>query len=495
MNIAWPPTTVEEAEAVERAIRSRYAEASLAEFIPLAWDVLEPGTPYRRGWHIDAMCEHLEAVSRREIKRLVINVPPGYSKSRSVTVAWPCWEWIHRPHIRFMFWSYAQRLSTKHSIERRLVISSDWYREQWGDRFELTADDNQKTQFTNNHRGHMIATSRDGAATGDGGETLVVDDPLNPRQAASEAELENAKDWFKMTLPSRLRDKKNGAIVIVMQRLHEGDTAGLALDMGYEHLCLPAEYDPKRSVHVVGSGDPRKEPGELLWPEHEDREHVDAMKTAMGPYAFSGQYQQSPHPADGGVFKKEWLQYYDPASLSRMSPGLRYATVDLAVSTKEHADYTVIMSWAWIDGSLYLLDMDRRRIEGPDIIPAIRQAMARNQLDRVHIEKAGFQLSLIQQARRENLPVMELIPDKDKLSRAYAAVPMMAAGGVYLPSSAHWLSVLEGELLAFPNAAHDDAADCFVYGILAAPKDFGHAEFKRKPRSAPSMGFARPPGW
>lgn len=476
-----------------------YAEKAarrLREFIPLAWEVLEPGTPYIGNWHIDAMCEHLEAVSRRDIKRLVINVPPGTGKSRCVTTMFPCWEWIHHPHMRFMFWSYAQKLSTKHSIERRMILQSDWYRRHWN-HFELTKDDNQKTQFTNDHRGHMIATSRDGTATGDGGECLIIDDPLNPKQAASEKELENAEDWFKMTVPSRLRDKRNGAIIIVMQRLHEKDTTALALDLGYEHLMIPAEYDPRRSkVTCLGWKDPRTEEGEPMWPEREGPKELDFMKRSLGPYAWSGQFQQNPHPDGGGIFKREWFKYYRFDDLARLGHGIRFGSVDLACSEREQADYTVICSWMLNNGKLYLLDLVRGRMAGPDIVPAIRQACHRNHLGRVYVEKVAFQLSLIQQAQREGLPVEETTPKGDKVARAYGAAPAFARGDVMFPSDAYWLSSLEGELLGFPNSVHKDMVDAIVYGVLECPWNIRNATFtKRSKPSIPSYGLQRPPGW
>ncbi len=481
----------------QKAALDELARRRLRHFIPQAWtEVLEPATPYKRNWHIDAMCEHLEAVTTGQIKRLLINVPPGYSKSRTVTVAWPCWEWIRAPHLRYQCFSYSSDLSTDHNMERRSIVVSDWY-QRLAPHVKIAGDDNRKTQFSNAFKGKMMATSFGGTATGKGGERLVIDDPLNPKQAASETELKGAEKFFRQTIQSRLRDKKGGAIVIVMQRLHELDTAALALDMGYEHLLIPAEYEPARSkVTVLGWKDPRTKPGEILWPEHEGREEIEVMKVALGPYAYNGQYQQRPHPEEGGIFKKAWFRYYDAKELAFKGRGIRFGAVDLACSEKQAADYTVITSWALIDGQLYLLDMDRRRIEAPDIVPAIRQACERNQLDQVWIERTGFQLAIVQQARRERLPVMELLPDKDKVSRAYAAVPSFARGDVFFPAGVGWLSDLEGELLAFPNAAHDDIVDSVVYGVLSCPWGQGRVEFGiRRKSGAPSAGFSRPAGW
>lgn len=392
--------------------------------------------------------------------------------SRAVTVMWPCWEWIHKPSLRYLCASFSANLAIDHSIERRRIIESAWYQRNWGNVFKLEGDDNQKTQFTNDKRGRMITASVGGGATGRGGERILIDDPMDPAAAASEAERKTAENWFLRTMPTRLRDKKNGAIVIVMQRLHERDTSALALEQGYEHLCLPGEYDPVRSkVTVTGWKDPRTEPGELLWPDREGVREMASIKASLGSSAFAGQYQQTPQPEGGGIFKRVWFRYYEAHETP--SGGYGFATVDLATSTKTTADYTVIASWRFSGGKLYLLDLVRVRLEGPDIVPAIRNAIKARSLSAVYIEKVGFQLAIVQQARREGLPVREFVPDKDKVSRAMAATPRMEGGSVWFPANAPYLGVVEGELLSFPNAAHDDVVDTFSMAVLVAPWSMG----------------------
>jgi hypothetical protein len=202
---------------------TRQAEASLRVFVQQAWAILEPQTPFLPNWHIDLISEYLEAVSAGQITRLVINLPPRYMKSLLVSVLWPVWEWLHTPHTRWLFASYSESLAAQHSLDRRTVLQSAWYQDRWGSRFQLTADQNEKTECRNDRRGSMTATSVGGTATGKGGNRIVVDDPHNPTQAESDRQREQANTFFLTTLSTRLDDKRDGAIVLVMHRLHTRD--------------------------------------------------------------------------------------------------------------------------------------------------------------------------------------------------------------------------------------------------------------------------------
>ena len=225
-------------------IESEMARRSLREFVRQAWHVVEPATPYIPGWHLDAICDHLEAVSRREIRNLLINMPPRHMKSLAVSVFWPCWEWATWPERKWLFSSYAASLSIRDSLKCRRLIESPWYQANWGDRFQLTGDQNAKQRFENNKSGYRLATSVGGTATGEGGDRIVVDDPHNVNEAESDLVRRGVIDWWDQVMSTRLNDPKTGAKVIVMQRVHEADLAGHVLAQGgYEHLCLPAEYE------------------------------------------------------------------------------------------------------------------------------------------------------------------------------------------------------------------------------------------------------------
>ena len=221
---------------LQDALLKVQAEQSLRRYVEQAWPILEPDVPFLSNWHIDYLAEHLEAVTAGEITRLLINIPPRYMKSILVSVLWPTWEWIHEPSRRWIFASYADSLSSKHSVDRRTVLQSAWYQHRWSDRVQLASDQNVKNEFLNTRRGHMIATSIGGSVTGKGGSRIVVDDPHNPMQAESDAQREAALSYFSRTLSTRLDNKNEDAMVVVMQRLHERDLSALCLDLGFTHV-------------------------------------------------------------------------------------------------------------------------------------------------------------------------------------------------------------------------------------------------------------------
>lgn len=281
--------------------------SSFAEFVRDAWPVLEPVTPYLGNWHIDLIAEHLEEVTAGRETRLLVNMPPRYGKSILITVLWPVWEWLTRPETRWMFASYSSSLSTKHSVDRRAVIQSDWYQERWGERFKLSTDQNVKTEFQNDRRGVMVSTSVGGSATGKGGDRIVVDDLQNPKDAESDAVRLSALNFFDRTLSNRLNDKRRGAIVVVMQRLHQADISARCLELGYTHVKIPAEALGRTVVHFPSGREVVREDGDLLWPEREGPAEIDAARSQMGSYGYAGQYLQEPAPPGGGLFKREWF--------------------------------------------------------------------------------------------------------------------------------------------------------------------------------------------
>ena len=211
-------------------------------------------------------------------------------KSISVSVALPAWTWTLEPSKKFLFASYALSLSIRDSVKCRRLIESPWYKSYFGEMFELTSDQNQKQRFENDKTGIRLATSVDGALTGEGGDIILVDDPHNVREAESGTVREGVLDWWNQAMQTRLNDPKNGAFVIIMQRVHENDLTGHILANEYdewEHLCLPARYEPNHPTPVkssLGFVDPRKEEGELLWAERIDEKTITNLEVALGSY-------------------------------------------------------------------------------------------------------------------------------------------------------------------------------------------------------------------
>src|ERR1700674_2852202 len=262
------------------------AERHLCDFVRLAWPVVERSTPCMDGWHIDAITDHLEAITRGDIRNLLINVPPRHMKSLLVSVLWPCWEWLRCPQRRWLFSSYAASLSIRDSVKCRRLIESPWYQMNWGDRFSLTGDQNAKARFENDRTGYRLATSVGGAATGEGGDRIVCDDPHNVQEAESDAIRKSTLDWFDVVMSTRVNDPRSTAKVVVMQRCHQRDLSGhLLAQGGWEHLRLPAEFEEPKCATSISWIDPRTQPGELLWPERFGPIEIADLKLNLGSYA------------------------------------------------------------------------------------------------------------------------------------------------------------------------------------------------------------------
>lgn len=452
----------------------KLAKKSLRHFIGQAWHVIEPGTPYQDSWHIHAICEHLEAVFRGEIRNLLINMPPRMMKSIAVSVMFPAWVWLHRPEARFLYSSYAQDLATDHSLATRRVVESEWYQERWGDRVTLVDDQNLKTRFETGQRGARIATSVGGVATGKGGDFVIADDPHNVKLAESDAVRESTLLWWDRVMSSRLNDPKRGAKVIVMQRVHDRDLAGHVLEQGgYEHLNLPMEYEEITHVTVIGWRDPRTMPGELLAPDRVGVAEVADLKVRLGSYAYAGQYQQRPSPAEGGTFKRAWWQRYrEVPALTRVE-----TFVDSAFKEGVANDYSVFATWG-ADGlnNYYLLDLWRARVEFPPLIQAGRDQAIKQQVRFMRVvplvveDKASGQSAIQVWSRPQPavggmLPALSVVSfnvpaGSSKISRAEGMAPLVEARRVFLPHDAPWVDDFIEEHARFPTGAHDDQVDC-----------------------------------
>jgi len=449
---------------------TRQAMRSLRTYVKLAWPILEPQTPFLPNWHIDLLCEYLEAVTAGEITRLLINVPPRYMKSLLVSVLWPTWEWIQAPHTRWVFASYAEALSTKHSLDRRTVLQSDWYRARWGHRVRLLPAQNEKQQYQNDQRGVMVATSVGGSVTGKGGNRIVVDDPHNPMQAESDTQREQAITFFNRTLSTRLDDKARGAFVVVMQRLHHRDLSAVCLEQGFTHVRLPAESETRTTILFPRSGRTvTREPGDLLWPLREDAKALAAQKVALGAYAYAGQYQQQPSPRGGGLFKREWWRFYD--ELPRLDRQAQ--SWDLAFKDGETSDYVVGLVAGQKGADIYLIDRFKERVAFQRTCTAITTLATKYpETGAIFIEDHANGAAVIDALKQRVHGLIPVKPEGGKFGRASACEPRVEAGNVHLPRptapngtpipSRAWVHDFIEQLAIFPNGEHDDDVDAFT---------------------------------
>lgn len=335
---------------------------SLLNFIELGWHVLEPKRKFVPGWHIEAICEHLEAVSDGEIIRLLINIPPGCMKSLTTDVFWPAWEWGPRnqPGLRYVSASYSEALTIRDNRRCRNLLRSEWYQRLWGSRFQLVGDQNAKVRYDNDHYGFKIATSVGGLGTGERGDRFIIDDPHNVIEGESDAKRRAVLLWFNESVTTRVNDPETSAIVVIMQRVHDKDVSGdiIARELGYTHLCLPMEYEPESRCKTYFFRDPRKKENQLLWPDRMSQKVVDRDKKNMGTYAVASQFQQRPAPRGGGMFKRDWFEVVEAAPAS----GSVVRGWDLAASETISAAFTSgVLMRRTSEGIFYVEDVIRFR--------------------------------------------------------------------------------------------------------------------------------------
>lgn len=443
------------------------AEHSFRSFVGQAWPIVEPTTPLVPGFYLDAICEHLQAVADHTIRRLLITVPPGFAKSTLVSVLFPAWRWIDHPEHRFLTTSHDSDLSMRDAVRSRRVMISGWYRQRWGDRFAMTTDQNVKTRYENNRTGHRISAGVRSGVTGKRADTIICDDPHNVQDAASETVRRETIDWWHQAIRSRLNDPKSGARIVIQQRVHEDDLAGVVADDGYEHLNLPMEYESTDRVTGIGWSDPRTHEGELLHPERYGATEVDELKREIGSYAYASQYQQRPAPAEGGILKAAHLVPYDHVPVV----ATRYLQFwDTAYKEAQRHDYSVCLTVAVSPVAptmAYIVDVWRDRVEWPALEAQYRTQVAAWHPHAVYIEDKGSGTSLLQHARTQpGPPAIGTPADTSKIERANLSVPHLEAARVGVPTRAHWREAFITEITEFPNGTHDDQVDTLTAMVL-----------------------------
>lgn len=481
--------------------RRQQLEQSLYKFLREAWRFIDP-SPFVPGLPIEAVAEHLQAVARGDIKRLIINIPPRCAKSSLVSVAFPAWVWAQSketptsgPGTQFLHASYAQNLALRDSTKCRRLVTSPFYQHYWGDSFFLMPDQNAKGRFDNSRGGSRLSTSVGSALTGEGGNIIVVDDPNNAQEAFSEAKIQETIDWWDSALSTRLNDQKEGAFIVIQQRLSEQDLTGhiLSKDVGeWQHLCLPMRYEPERSFYTsIGWEDWRTEPGELLWPERFGEREVELLERQMGPWTAAGQLQQRPEPKGGGVVKREWWQLWERETY----PNCEYivASLDTAYTTKQENDFSAMTVWGIYSGGdqtaianrvltpdgevissikrtyteehakAFLLYAWQERLELHELVTKVQETMRRFQVDKLLIENKAAGHSVAQEIRRmygtEDFAVQLIDPKGgDKLARLYAVQHLFAEGLIYAPDRS-WADMVITQVATFPKGKHDDLVD------------------------------------
>jgi predicted phage terminase large subunit-like protein len=462
------------------------ARRSLRVFCEWAWPLLEPATPFVPGIHIDLVCHYLERVARGEVRRLLINVPPRHGKSLLSTVMFPAWLWATAPHTRVLAASYGIDLAVRDNRRMRQLVEASAYQRRWGGHVRLVDDQNTKHRYENARGGSRVAVSVGGAATGEGGDVILIDDPQKIEHADSAPARQGAIDWFDHTLATRLNDPKTAAIVIVGQRLHQSDLFGHLLEHGdWTHLCLPTRYEPTHPY--LCADDPRTHPGQLLWPNQWPEPEVARLEAGLGSYRTASMLQQLPAPSGGGIFQRGWWRYYDPtAALPRFNRV--FQSWDLAFTDTPTADYVVGQVWATHGADCYLLRQTRAQLDFTRTLQAIRDQTrwVKTRYPRfahhaILIEQAANAHAVIATLKREIRGVIPIKPEGDKINRAHAVTPQIEAGNIHLPGVANadhtnydhartpaWVQGLIEETAAFPNGKNDDQVDALTQALRRA---------------------------
>lgn len=454
---------------------------NLHQFVREAWPVLEPGTELKDNWHIDAICLHLEAITFDRLNhppRLAINIAGGFMKSLIVSVFWQAWEWSLFPHLRYFTTSYNQAYAKRDARKTRDLILSPWYQDRWP-HVQLTRDG--EMSFANSQRGEREAMPF-ASLTGGRGNRVIIDDPHSVDSAESELERYSVTRRFRESVQDRLNDPQKDAIVIVMHRLHMQDICGVIddLQMPYEKLIIPMEYEPDRLIAptILGWVDPRTYAGELLHPAHMPRPNVDQLKRDFGAVATASKLQQQPISREGNYFKRDWFEGKVVSLDSLPKHGwVACRHWDLAASAKSTGARTAgILMRRYPDGRFVIMSCVATQQEGDAVRRLIKQ-QAEIDGKRVHISlpqdpgQAGKVQAQDYIKQLAGWVVMALPETGDKPSRAEPFAAQCEAGNVYFVDG-DWNEALFDELCQFPSGKWKDRVDACsgAFGYLTTQK-------------------------
>ena len=505
-------------------------EESLSEFVKTAWSSID-SADYQSSWTIDAICDHLEAVTLGHIPRLLLNVPPRCAKTTVASICWPAWTWARSersfwsgPQVKFLCGSYNAALSLDNANKTRRLMLSPWYQKHWGSRFTLTDDQNTKSKFDNTQGGSRQSTSVGGSLLGLGGDLICIDDPHNTEtEKVVETDSDRAKvaSWWREISSTRLNDPKKSSIVVVMQRLHQGDLSGVILhpeehgivgdDEDWVHLMVPMRHDTTRHCVTVKLPqydddqpweDPRVEEGELMWPERFGEKEVARIESRLGIYMAAGRLQQRPVPKGGGILQSMWWQPWDKEEARRYGlewhGGLKefppfelvVGSLDTSYGEKQQNDFNALTIWGiWIDKNknrramlMYAwnkrmalhgkvvsafpneakVNFEQRQKEAWGLVELVADTCKRYKVKRLLIENKTRGRDVANEINRlyarENWGVELIEPVGDKVSRTHSIVPLFTDGVIFAPDT-KWAELVIQQSETFPKGDHDDMHD------------------------------------
>tara|TARA_R100001244_G_scaffold130879_1_gene103440 strand:+ start:490 stop:1896 length:1407 start_codon:yes stop_codon:yes gene_type:complete len=457
--------------------KAELCKRSFFYFVKEFWAVIIPDEPVYN-WHIEYLCDELQLIVERVAKRednlydLIINIPPGTSKSTIATIMLPAWSWTIDSRIRALTASYSASLSTDHAVKSRDIIKSDKYKSYFPE-LTIKKDQDNKTHYKNDFGGERYATSVTGTVTGFHAHLIIVDDPLNPKGASSEADRLTANNFMDSTLSTRKVNKSVTPTILVMQRLHQKDCTGNWLGKEgkkIKHICLPGEIS--KDVKPIELKE-RYIDG-LLDTHRLNTNDLTGLKINLGSYGYAGQIMQTPTPSDGGIWK-QWILPIEDGEMDLLLPQLTSygSDWDLAYTEKEKNSASAYVSAGNHDNKMYINDIGFKWLEFPNLMGYMKAK------DQPHyIEGKASGKSAKQTLTNQGIPAIEVqVTGGDKTARAQMVTPYAESGLVYCRASL--LNKLYNDskqgILIFPNGEGDDLQDALVQSIsrlLGNPKVF-----------------------
>jgi predicted phage terminase large subunit-like protein len=467
---------------LEIELTRKIYNTSYYEFFVDAFAQLHNGGLYDENWHLRYIAQKLQDEfwriknGEKRVKDMIINVPFRSSKSMLVTVIFPVWCWSIDPTFKFICVSYSSDLALEHAQLSKDLIKREWFQRYFGERVKIRHDANAKELYKTTADGYRKSVGTGGQITGSGADIIIIDDPQNPKLAASEAERLNTINFHDHTLFSRLNMPDIGVRFIVMQRLHEEDLCGHLLDPeygrpeDYQHICIPGTYDeniltpPELKEFYDEDG--------LFWSTRFNHNTLKAYKKALGELQYAGQIQQVPSPPEGSIWKRDWFEIIEAHELIRHEwKEPTYFIMDTAYTEKQKNDPTGIMAYFMRENIMYIINVAEVYKDFPQLmewIPTYVQVNDYQSNSIIYVEPKASGLSVVQQIRSTtNLNIVsvesEMVRD-DKLTRANAVSPIIQAGKVKLVKGA-WNDKYLAQVTMFPNSKHDEFVDITCYGI------------------------------
>ncbi len=473
---------------------------TLREFVYAAWETLEPATPLTWNWHLDVVCDHVEALlldkgpdGKPCPQNLLLNVPPGTMKSLIFSVCAPAWMWLFRPSWRAIYASGTPSVVTRDSLKCRNLIKSEWYQETFKPAWKISLDQDEKQHFANTKGGFRKGVGAGGVVTGERADFLGTDDPNDAKEIHSKAHRDGINErWWATAFHNRIADPSRSKRAIIMQRLHEEDLAGylLSTEKGHwAHLCMQMEFEekgPGDRPTWLGWSDQRQE-GDLLFPQMFPADYIAKEKTALGSAGYAGQMQQRPSAAEGNNFKREWWRFFSrdgiqhprPAGCNDIPP-IRVPKYfdevvqswDMAFKDTKTSDYVAGGVIAREGANKFLLAIKHGRMSFTQSVEAVAQ-MKLDYPDawEILVEDKANGSAIVDTLHSKISGIVPIEPKGGKDSRAGAIQPQIEAGNFYLPEGAEWLGKFIDEFASFPMGKNDDLVDMVSQALIRMTDD------------------------